>query len=183
MSCVRVHAAGTGRRDTRSFWWSRSPSGSSWSSFSSTPVRATTVRRGASRGAPSAPAPCARRLRRNVLRIRVRRRLQRRTLRRRPVRQHPARSPLDGSPRSNGDRSLHVRADGARPPQRREVPHRGTRAAYEATADCTALFTAPHANGRHIRMTFDLSGIGVVNVNCDRRRASDPFCRWIRAHP
>ena len=57
------------------------------------------------------------------------------------------------------------------------------RPAYEATADCTALFTAPHATGRHIRLTFDLSGIGVVNVNCDRRRASDPFCRWIRAHP
>jgi len=57
------------------------------------------------------------------------------------------------------------------------------RPGYEATADCTALFTAPHAKGRHIRLTFDLSGIGVVNVNCDRRRASDPFCRWMRAHP
>jgi hypothetical protein len=32
-------------------------------------------------------------------------------------------------------------------------------------------------------MTFDLSGIGVVNVNCDRRRPADPFCTWIRAHP
>jgi len=57
------------------------------------------------------------------------------------------------------------------------------RPGYEATADCTALFTAPNAKGRHIRLTFDLSGIGVVNVNCDRRRASDPFCRWMRAHP
>ena len=51
-----------------------------------------------------------------------------------------------------------------------------------ATADCGALFTAPHAQPRQIRVTYDLSGIGVVNVNCDRRRASDPFCRWIRAH-
>ncbi len=57
------------------------------------------------------------------------------------------------------------------------------RPAYEATADCRALFTAPHVQPRQIRVTFDLSGIGVVNVSCDRRRASDPFCRWIRAHP
>ncbi len=57
------------------------------------------------------------------------------------------------------------------------------RPAYEATADCTALFTAPHAKPRQIRVTFDLSGIGMVNVNCDRRRASDPFCRWIEANP
>ena len=57
------------------------------------------------------------------------------------------------------------------------------RPGYEATADCKALFTAPHAKPRQIRLTFDLSGIGVVNVNCDRRRASDPYCTWLRAHP
>ena len=53
----------------------------------------------------------------------------------------------------------------------------------EATADCTALFTAPGTQPRRIRVVFDLSGIGAVNPNCDRPRANDPFCRWIRAHP
>jgi hypothetical protein len=57
------------------------------------------------------------------------------------------------------------------------------RPGHEATADCTALFTAPHTKPRHIRVVFDLSGIGAVNPNCDRPRANDPFCRWIRAHP
>lgn len=57
------------------------------------------------------------------------------------------------------------------------------RLGHEATADCTALFTAPHKHPRRIRVVFDLSGIGVVNPDCDRLRANDPFCRWIRAHP
>jgi hypothetical protein len=57
------------------------------------------------------------------------------------------------------------------------------RPAHEATAVCTALFTPPNAKPRQVRVTFDLSGIGAVNVNCDRRRASDPFCAWERAHP
>lgn len=57
------------------------------------------------------------------------------------------------------------------------------RPAHEATARCTALFTAPNATPRKIRLTFDLSGIGAVNVDCDHRGANDPFCAWNRAHP
>lgn len=57
------------------------------------------------------------------------------------------------------------------------------RPAHEATADCTALFTAPDKPPHRIRVMFDLSGIGAVNPNCDRPHANDPFCRWIRAHP
>jgi hypothetical protein len=57
------------------------------------------------------------------------------------------------------------------------------RPAFEATADCTATFSAPAKPPRRIRVVFDLSGTGVLNPNCDRPRAGDPFCRWIRAHP
>jgi hypothetical protein len=45
-----------------------------------------------------------------------------------------------------------------------------------------ALLTAPNVKPRHIRVTFDLSGIGAANVICDGE-ASDPFCAWNRAHP
>jgi hypothetical protein len=48
------------------------------------------------------------------------------------------------------------------------TPHRSEREA------------APHP--RHIRVTFDLSGIGAVNVICDGE-ASDPYCAWNRTHP
>lgn len=56
------------------------------------------------------------------------------------------------------------------------------RLAFEATADCTATFTAPAKPPKRIRVVFDLSGTGVLNPNCDRPRARDPFCRWILAH-
>jgi aromatic-L-amino-acid decarboxylase len=57
------------------------------------------------------------------------------------------------------------------------------RAAHEATAACTATFTAPHKRPRRIRIAFDLSGIGAVNVDCDRPPANDPYCRWLAANP
>jgi hypothetical protein len=57
------------------------------------------------------------------------------------------------------------------------------RPAFEATADCKVTFTAPGREPRRVRVVFDLSGIGAVNVDCDRPQASDPFCRWERAHP
>lgn len=56
------------------------------------------------------------------------------------------------------------------------------RPAFEATADCTATFAAPDTRPRRIRVVFDLSGTGVLNPNCDRPRARDPFCRWFVAH-
>ena len=49
------------------------------------------------------------------------------------------------------------------------------RPAFEATADCKATFTAPGRQPRRVRVVFDLSGIGAVNVDCDRPQPRDPL--------
>ena len=55
---------------------------------------------------------------------------------------------------------------------------------YEATAICSATFTAPHGFPRRIRLAVRLAGTGgVMGVYCPRTTSNNAYCRWDRAHP
>jgi hypothetical protein len=51
------------------------------------------------------------------------------------------------------------------------------------SAICSATFTAPRKPPRRIRVMLAFSENGAVNIQCPRRIADNPFCRWDQAHP
>jgi len=49
-------------------------------------------------------------------------------------------------------------------------------AGNEAKAVCSAVFTPPSDAPRPVRLAFSLSGIGIVNPDCNTHWATSPYC-------